>query len=126
MCIAGGKHSLYCSIDNTVQLNLADMSSVVVDEKAQTATIRGGAKLRMLDAACAPLGLATTVGTNPDTGVIGLTLGGGQGYLMRAKGLAMDNLLSARMVLADASVVVVNASPTEQSDRRSIRGEIEI
>lgn len=65
------KHSLYCSIDNTVRLNLEDMGSVVVDVKTQRATVRGGAKLRMLDSACQPFGLATTVGTNPDTGVIG-------------------------------------------------------
>jgi hypothetical protein len=50
MCIAGGKHSLYCSIDNTVMLNLEEMASVVVDEKNKTATVRGIILLLMFKA----------------------------------------------------------------------------
>ena len=59
---------------------------MVVNKEDQTVTVRGGAKLRSLDEACRLNGgLAVTAGSNPDTGVIGLTLGGGFGFLMRSK-----------------------------------------
>ena len=56
---------------------------MVVDATAKTAVVAAGARLLALDTACAPHGLATVMGTNPDTGVAGLTLNGGMGHLCR-------------------------------------------
>lgn len=83
----------------------ASSCQVTVDAEQSIAVVQGGAKLENLDAACAPYGLAVTAGTNPDTGVGGLTLGGGVGLLARRFGMTIDNLVAVKMVLADGQVV---------------------
>eukprot|EP01135_Chromosphaera_perkinsii_P003201 Nk52_evm8s238 gene=Nk52_evmTU8s238 len=105
MCIAGGKHSLYASRNNTLQLNLEMMDIMEVDPEAKIATVGPGVRLREFDEACSKYGLAATAGANPDTGVIGLTLGGGVGYLVRRFGMTIDHVISARVVLASGEVV---------------------
>lgn len=62
-----------------------------------TATVLGGTRLRELDAALQPHNLATPVGTNPDTGVTGLMLGGGVGYLSRRFGMTIDQVVSVKV-----------------------------
>lgn len=109
LCVAGGKHSLYSSINDSMMLNLGEMNKVTVDPVARTALVEGGARLRDLDMACKEFGLAVTAGTNPDTGVGGLTLGGGVGYLHRKFGATIDNLLSVRIVLASGEAVDASA-----------------
>jgi FAD/FMN-containing dehydrogenase len=81
------------------------MRRVTVDARSQIAVVQGGALWRDVDAATAEHGLATTGGLISSTGVGGLTLGGGTGWLMRRHGLAIDNLVGATVVLADGRIV---------------------
>jgi FAD/FMN-containing dehydrogenase len=90
------------------------LREVRVDAEARTATCDGGATWDDFDPPCQRHGLATTGGTFGDTGVAGLTLGGGIGHLIGAFGLTLDNLLGATAVTADGRVV--RASESENGD----------
>ncbi len=90
------------------------MKSVQVDPVRRRAGVEGGATLRDFDHEAQAYGLATPLGINSTTGVAGLTLGGGFGWLSRTLGLAADNLLSAEMVTANAQRLQVSA--TEHPD----------
>ena len=90
------------------------MNRVRVDPIARTARAEGGAFLADLDAATQVHGLATTTGVNSDTGLVGLTLGGGIGRLGRKHGLSCDNMVSAEIVTADGQVL--SASEHENAD----------
>lgn len=73
MCIASGRHSVYASRSDTLMLDLSRLTQLEVDPVARIADVGPGIKLGPFDAACAAHGLATTAGTNPDTGVAGLS-----------------------------------------------------
>jgi FAD/FMN-containing dehydrogenase len=89
-------------------IDLSAMKGVRVDRTAQTVRVSGGCLWGDVDHATHPFGLAVPSGFISTTGVGGLTLGGGIGYLTRAYGLTIDNLLSADVVLADGSVVTAD------------------
>ena len=86
------------------------MREVVVDPETQTATCGGGALWEDLDTPSQRHGLATPGGTFGDTGIAGLTLGGGIGHLSPSYGLTLDNLLRATVVTADGSVLTASES----------------
>ena len=97
-----------------LMIDLTPMGEVRVDPAQRRAWVQGGALLRTLDRATEPHGLATTAGNVSHTGVGGLTLGGGMGWLARQFGLACDNVESYTVVTADGSTV--RATATENSD----------
>ena len=112
---SGGHNIAGASLcDGGLVIDLSRMNRVTVDPENRTALAEGGALLADLDAATQTHGVATTTGVNSDTGLIGLTLGGGIGRLGRKHGLSCDNMLSAEVVTADARVL--NASERENAD----------
>ena len=110
--VRGGDHSLagYAVCEGGLMLDLSPMKGVRVDPEAQRARAQGGARWRDFDHATQRVGLATTGGTHSDTGIAGLTLGGGLGWLGGRYGLACDNLLSADVVTADGRLLTASAT----------------
>ena len=116
VAVRGGGHSAYgaSSCDDGLMIHLGGLNQVTVDPVARRARSGGGATLADVDAATQEHGLAVPLGGISHTGVGGLTLGGGFGYLTHMLGLSIDNLESAEVVLADGRVV--RASAAEQPD----------
>ncbi|WP_053204451.1 FAD-binding oxidoreductase [Jiangella muralis] len=116
IAVRGGSHSVpgFGTVDDGVVIDLGAMRAVRVDPAARTARAEGGATWGDFNAATYPYGLATTGGIISTTGVGGLTLGGGIGYLARGFGLSCDNLVSADVVTADGRILV--ASEDENAD----------
>jgi hypothetical protein len=100
--------------DDALVIDLSGLRDVSVDPTGHTVQVGGGCTWAEVDGATVPHGMATPSGFLSSTGVGGLTLGGGIGYLTRRFGLTIDNLVSAEVVLADGSVVT--ASSQSQSD----------
>src|SRR5262250_58136 len=97
-----------------LMIDLTTLGSVTVDPVARRAQVQGGTMLGALDRATQSFGLATTAGNVSHTGVGGLTLGGGMGWLARQYGLTCDNVVSCTVVTADGDVV--RASADEHPD----------
>ena len=112
----GGGHSVpgFGTIDDGVVADLSAMRAVSVDPEARIARAQGGANWGDFNEATHDFSLATTGGVVSTTGVAGLTLGGGIGYLTRGHGLACDNLVGAEIVTADGRTV--RASADENAD----------
>jgi FAD/FMN-containing dehydrogenase len=112
---AGGHNIGGASIcDGGIVLDLSRMKKIEVDPVKRIARAQAGLNLGEFDAATQAHGLATTMGVNADTGIAGLTLGGGFGKLGRKYGLAADNLISVEIVTADGRLL--RASATENQD----------
>ncbi|MEW5976831.1 MAG: FAD-binding oxidoreductase [Acidobacteriota bacterium] len=116
VAVRGTGHNVagYAVCDGGLVIDLSLMKSVSVDAAAQTVRAEGGCNWGEVNDALQPYGLAATGGFVSVTGVSGLTLGGGFGWLLRKHGLALDNLLSAEVVLADGRLVT--ASDDQNSD----------
>jgi FAD/FMN-containing dehydrogenase len=110
LAIRGGGHGVpgFGTCDDGVVVDLSRMKGVRVDPAKRTAQAEGGATWGDFNAATHAFGLATTGGIISTTGVSGLTLGGGIGYLARGLGLSCDNLISADVVTADGRFLVAN------------------
>jgi FAD/FMN-containing dehydrogenase len=110
LAIRGGGHSVpgFGTVDDGIVLDLSPMKGVRVDPDRRVAHVQAGCTWGDLDHATHGFGLATAGGIISTTGVSGLTLGGGIGYLARAHGLSCDNLRSADVVLADGSFVTAS------------------
>jgi FAD/FMN-containing dehydrogenase len=116
LAVRGGSHSVpgFGTSDDGVVADLSGMRGVRVDPVTKTARAEGGATWGDFDAATHAFGLATTGGIVSTTGVGGLTLGGGIGYLARRLGLSCDNLISADVITADGRFLI--ASEKENDD----------
>jgi len=110
IAVRGGGHSFAGkgTCDGGIVLDCSPMKAVDVDAGRRVARAGGGCTLGDLDTATQAHGLATTLGTAPPTGIAGLTLGGGLGWLMGRFGLACDNLVGAEVVTADGRIVRAN------------------
>jgi FAD/FMN-containing dehydrogenase len=109
--IRGGGHSVAGKsvCDDGLMINLSTMKGIRVDPARRTVRAEAGLTLSEFDRETQAFGLATTLGVAPTTGISGLTLGGGFGHLMAKHGLALDNLISVDVVIADGHLLTANA-----------------
>jgi FAD/FMN-containing dehydrogenase len=116
VAVRGGGHNVagHATIDGGLMIDLAPMKGIYVDPRARVTRAQGGVLWTEFNRETQVHGLATTGGVVGSTGIAGLTLGGGLGWLMPKYGLALDNLRSAEIVMADASVK--HASADENAD----------
>jgi FAD/FMN-containing dehydrogenase len=115
LAIRGGGHNVggFALVDDGVVVDLSNMRSVRVDPEKQIARVEGGCNWGDVDHAGHAFGLAVPAGILSTTGVGGLTLGGGIGYLTRKYGLTLDNLISADVVTADGKFVTASAEQNQ-------------
>jgi hypothetical protein len=109
--VRAGGHSLAGKsvCDGGLVIDVAGMKRIQIDPVTRTARAEAGLTLGEFDHATQAVGLATTLGTAPPTGIAGLTLGGGLGWLMGKHGLACDNVLEVELVTAEGRTLVANA-----------------
>ena len=116
LAVRGGGHNAggLGLADNALVIDLSGLKGIDIDVSARTVKVGGGCLLKEIDAATHNIGMTVPAGIFGTTGIGGLALGGGLGYMTRQYGLTIDNLLSADVVLADGTVV--NASADEHTD----------
>jgi FAD/FMN-containing dehydrogenase len=113
--IRGGGHNVggRALCDDGLVIDLSRMTSVFVDDATRRVRVQGGATLGDMDRETHVFGLAVPCGIVSKTGIGGLTLGGGVGWLIRKYGMSIDNLLSSQVVTADGKVLTASASENE-------------
>ncbi len=114
--VKGAGHNIggNCICDNGLMIDFTKMKKVEVDKDKKIVYVEPGATLADVDEVTQQFGLAVPIGINSTTGISGLTLGGGIGWLTRKFGLTIDNLIFAEVVTADGNIV--KASETENPD----------
>jgi FAD/FMN-containing dehydrogenase len=112
LAIRGGGHNAggLGIADDALVIDLSPMKEIKIDTAAKTVRVQGGCLLKEMDAATHEVGMTVPAGIFGSTGVAGLTLGGGLGYMTRQYGLTIDNLLEAEVVLANGSMVKASAN----------------
>ncbi len=116
LAIRGGGHNVagHGTVDDGILLDMGRLTAVEVDPDTRPVRVGAGATLADIDRATEPFGLAVPVGVVSGTGIAGLTLGGGVGWLTRRYGLTIDNLVEADIVLATGELI--RASAEEHPD----------
>lgn len=112
LAVRGGGHNIAGNAvcEGGLQIDLSPMRSVRIDPRTRTARVEPGATLGEFDKEAQAFGLATPLGINSTTGVAGLALGGGFGWLSRKFGFTVDNLISADVVMANGELVQASAT----------------
>jgi FAD/FMN-containing dehydrogenase len=112
LTVRGGGHGVAGRVvcDGGVMIDLSRMREITIDPENRTAVVQGGVTWAELDTAGHHAGLATTGGVVATTGVIGLAMGGGLGFLMRPFGLSCDNIIGAEVVTAGGAFLTVDAN----------------
>ena len=115
VAVRGGGHSFpgHSVCDDGLVIDLSCMKAIRVDPGARTARAQAGVRWIEFDHETQAFGLATTGGTVSDTGIAGLTIGGGLGWLSGKYGLTIDNLISADVVVADGRLLTASASQNQ-------------
>ena len=115
VAVRGGAHNAagHATVEGGLVIDLSGMKGIRVDPQARRANAQPGLTWAEFDRETQVFGLATTGGTVSNTGIAGLTLGGGVGWLMGKHGLSCDNLVSADVVLADGRFVHANANENQ-------------
>ena len=115
LSVRGGGHNYAgkAVCDGGLVVDLSAMKSICIDAERRTVRAQAGLRLGEFDRETQKFGLATTLGVNTDTGISGLTLGGGYGWLCGKHGLACDNLVSAIVVTSDGQTIQCNAQQHE-------------
>ena len=123
--VRGGGHNVAgrAVTEGGLMIDLAEMKGMYVDPAARTIRAQGGVTWAELNRETAVHGLAVTGGAISTTGIAGLTLGGGLGWLMGIHGLAADNLLSVELVTADGEVRSITEQSDPDSSGRCVEGE---
>jgi len=113
--IRGGGHNVggRALCDDGLVIDLSRMRSVFVDSASRRVRVQGGATLGDIDRETHVFGLAVPCGIVPKTGIGGLTLGGGVGWLIRKHGMSIDNLLSSQVITADGKVLTASAAEND-------------
>src|SRR6185503_13004942 len=113
--VRGGGHNVAGLVvtDGGLMIDLAPMKGIRIDPARRTIWAQGGVTWKELNRAAAGHGLATTGGVDSSTGIAGLTLGGGEGWLMGKYGLTVDNLLAADVVTSDGRFLKASARENE-------------
>ena len=113
--VRGGGHSVagLAVTDGGLMIDLSPMKGIKVDRRRRTVWAQGGVTWNEFNRAAACHGLATTGGVVSTTGIAGLTLGGGEGWLMGKYGLTIDNLLAAEVVTAAGEVLTASAEENQ-------------
>ena len=116
LAVRGGGHNAggLGIADDALVIDLSPMKEIKVDTVSKTVKVQGGCLLKEMDAATHEVGMTVPAGIFGTTGVAGLTLGGGLGYMTRQYGLSIDNLLEAEVILANGKQV--KASAKENTD----------
>jgi FAD/FMN-containing dehydrogenase len=110
LCVAGGAHSSKAMMNDCIAIDLFHLDAVTLNEADLIVQVQGGSYLKNVDDALASRNLGVPIGSYPWTGVGGLTLGGGYGWLGRMYGFTVDNLVQAQVVFANGSIVIANDS----------------
>jgi FAD/FMN-containing dehydrogenase len=113
--VRGGGHGVagLAVTDGGLMIDLARMKGIRVNPETRTVWAQGGVTWKELNRAAAARGLATTGGVVSSTGIAGLTLGGGEGWLMGKYGLTIDNLLAVEIVTADGQILTASAGQNQ-------------